>query len=275
MSELATFMAAPAAACIILAVVFSYFGVHVLKREIVFVDLSLAQLAALGTTVAYVMEIELDTGGSQALSLAFVAAGAIFFAYIRFLQSKVPHEAIIGIVYVVGASLAILIVNRAPHGAEHLKNLLDGSILWINWKGLLQLTVVVAMVSLVHWRFRERFFKLSREYKNSKGPGNSQTLWDFVFYLSLGLVIVSSVRTAGVFLIFTLLIVPAVCGALFFDTMTRQFAAGAVLSVLVSVSGLVVSYLFDQPTGAVVVSCFGLAFLAALIARRFMAFGNR
>ncbi len=268
MNDFITFMGAPIAACILLTLIYTYFGCHVLKREIIFIDLSLAQLAALGTTVAFFMHLELDSPGSLALSLLFIVAGAAFFSSTRSLNANIPQEAVIGIVYVVGASVALLLASQMPHGAEHLKTLLNGSVLWINWTGVLQIFGVILLVGGVHWMVWKKIFEQSLTYKNSF-DGHSQS-WtsDFLFYLTLGLVIVFSVRTAGVFLIFTFLIVPAVCGALFSKSMTKQFIIGSTLGVMTSFTGLFLSFHLDQPTGATLVCTFGVAFFASLLLSR-------
>lgn len=268
MNEFLTFMGPSVAACFLLAIIYAYFGCHVLKREIIFIDLSLAQLAALGTTAAFALDLELDSSGSIALSLMFVVAGSAFFSCTRNLGKNIPQEAVIGIVYVVSASVALLLASGMPHGAEHLKTLLNGSILWITWGGVLQLVCVTLGVGGLHWVMRAQFFAQSAVYKNSV-DGNLQSRgWDFLFYVTLGLVIVFSVRTAGVFLIFTFLIIPAVCGALFSPSMVRQFIIGSILGIAVSLAGLLLSFFLDLPTGATLVCSFGIAFLVSLVLRQ-------
>jgi zinc/manganese transport system permease protein len=268
MNDFMTFMGAPIAACILLTIVYTYFGCHVLKREIIFIDLSLAQLAALGTTVAFFMHMELDSRGSHALSLLFIVVGAAFFSSTRSLNSRIPQEAVIGIVYVVGASVALLLASQMPHGAEHLKTLLNGSILWINWAGVIQILCVIVLTGMVHWVIKQKILEQSRTYKTPLDSNSQSWSSDFLFYTTLGLVIVFSVRTAGVFLIFTFLIVPAVCGALFSQSMVKQFILGSIIGVLASLSGLLLSYHLDQPTGATLVCTFGVLFFASLFLSR-------
>ncbi len=262
MSDFFTFMAAPAAACLILAVVLTYFGCHVLKREIIFVDISLAQLAALGTTVAFIWEIDLDSPIALLLSLLFILAGGVFFAFTRTLSPRVPQEAVIGIIYVVGASFGLLLVANVPHGAEHLKALLNGSILWITWPGTAKLAAACVLVFVPVWWNRTHLEEQSERYRNASDPLGFK--WDFLFYAALGLVIVFSVRTAGIFLIFSFLILPAVCGALFFTSMKRQFLAGSAVGVLTSWLGLILSFYLDLPTGATLVCLLGGVFFLAI-----------
>lgn len=269
MSEFITFMGAPLAACFLLSIVYTYFGCHVLKREIIFIDLSLAQLAALGTTVAFAWEMDLDSPGSLGLSLIFILLGAGFFAFTRFFSSRVPQEAIIGIVYVVGASTALLLAGGMPHGAEHLKTLLNGSILWITWGGVLKIFCVILPVGVFHWVWRGKMLEQSQSYQTPSSMSSKGVAWDFLFYLTLGLVIVFSVRTAGVFLIFTFLIIPAVCGAFFSSSIVSQFIIGSAIGVLVSFTGLVLAFFLDLPTGAAIVCSFGVIFIFSLLASRF------
>jgi zinc/manganese transport system permease protein len=268
MNDFLTFMGPPVAACLLLAVVFTYFGCHVLKREIIFIDLSLAQLAALGTTLAFVLDLELDSPGSLALSFLFVIAGSAFFSCTKNLSESIPQEAVIGIVYVVSASLALLLASQMPHGAEHLKTLLNGSILWVTWGGVLQIFGVTLLVGGLHWVKRVQFIEQSANYKTLTAGKSQGGIWDFLFYVTLGGVIIFSVRTAGVFLIFTLLIIPAVCGALFSQSMAKQFTIGSILGIAISLAGLLLSFFLDLPTGATLVCSFGMAFLASLLLRR-------
>jgi zinc/manganese transport system permease protein len=268
MNDFLTFMGAPMVACILLTVVYTYFGCHVLKREIIFIDLSLAQLAALGTTVAFYMHLELDSPGSLALSILFIVAGAAFFSSTQNLNAKIPQEAVIGIVYIVGASVAMLLASQMPHGAEHLKTLLNGSILWVNWAGVIQILCVILSVGLVHWKIGGKIFEQSRAYKCGLGQTPRSWTLEFLFYTTLGLVIVFSVRTAGIFLIFTFLIVPAVCGSLFSKSMSSQFCTGSIIGVVTSVTGLLLSYHLDQPTGATLVCTFGVVFIICLLVNR-------
>lgn len=263
MSDFITFMAAPAAGCVILAIIFTYFGLHVLRREIIFVDLSLAQLAALGTTLGFAMEWPAGSMGVHALSLLFVLLGAMFFSAVQFAFPKVLPEAVIGIVYVVGASLAILIADRSPHAAEHIQHMLNGSILWITWQGVATMAVTTVLAGALAWKFRKPLHELS-DRTTASPPSFHRAFWNFVFYTALGVVIAMSVKTAGIFLVFTLLIIPAVCGTLFVDGFARQFGLGACMGVLGSLAGLFFSFYLDAPTGAMIVTTFGGMFLLSL-----------
>ena len=267
MNDFLTFMGAPMAACILLTLVYTYFGCYVLKRGVIFIDLSLAQLAALGTTVAFFMHLELDSPGSLALSLLFIVAASLFFSFTRNLDSNVPLEAIIGIVYVVSASVALLLASQMPHGTEHLNSILNGSILWVNWGGVLKIFCVIVIVGGLHWMMRARFKEHFETYIKIGGKRSRDWVWEFLFYSTLGLVIVFSVRTAGVFLIFTFLIIPAVCGALFSQSIVKQYILGSILGIVISLVGLFFSFFLDLPTGATLVCAFGMLFLSSLCLR--------
>jgi len=270
MAEFFTFMSAPAAGCIILSIIFTYFGCHVLKREIVFVDLSMAQLAALGATVAFIMEIELDTPESLAISILFVLVGGAFFTWTRSFTHRVPQEAVIGIVYIVAASAALLLSSFSVHGDEHLKTMLGGSILWITWKEVIRQLAVSAIVAVLLGIYHKKIEEQSLSYRNLRTTGiSSFWKWDFLFYVLLGMVIVFFIKTAGIFTIFTFLIIPATCAALFVDQLFKQFVVGSILAIAVSLIGLTLSFYLDLPTGATLVCSFGAAFFIALIFSKF------
>ncbi len=270
MAEFFTFMSAPAAGCIILSIILTYFGCHVLKREIVFVDLSMAQLAALGATVAFIMEIELDTPESLAISILFVLVGGALFTWTRSFTHRVPQEAVIGIVYIVAASAALLLSSFSVHGDEHLKTMLSGSILWITWKEVIRQFAVSAIVAVLLGIYHKKIEEQSLSYRSLRTTGiSSFWKWDFLFYVLLGMVIVFFIKTAGIFTIFTFLIIPATCAALFVDQLFKQFVVGSILAIAVSLIGLTLSFYLDLPTGATLVCSFGATFLIALIFSKF------
>ena len=270
MAEFFTFMSAPAAGCIILSIIFTYFGCHVLKREIVFVDLSMAQLAALGATVAFIMEIELGTPESLAISILFVLVGGAFFTWTRSFTHRVPQEAVIGIVYIVAASAALLLSSFSVHGDEHLKTMLGGSILWITWKEVIRQLAVSAIVAVLLGIYHKKIEEQSLSYRNLRATGvSSFWKWDFLFYVLLGVVIVFFIKTAGIFTIFTFLIIPATCAALFVDQLFKQFVVGSTLAIAVNLIGLTLSFYLDLPTGPTLICSFGAAFFIALIFSKF------
>jgi zinc/manganese transport system permease protein len=261
MGDLFTYMAAPFAVCLVLTGIHTYLGTHVLARGVIFVDLALAQIAALGTTMAFLMGYGVESTESYWLSLLFTFVGAAVFSLSRLDEDRVPQEAIIGITYVVASAIAILAVDRAPHGAEHIKYLLVGSVLWVTWPEVLKTLVIYALVGVFHWVYRDRFVLISNEPDLARQQGVNIRLWDFLFYASFGFVITSSVRIAGVLLVFSFLIVPSVISALFTRSLGKRLVIGWSIGFLVSAVGGVLSFSLDLPTGATIVVTFGAALL--------------
>jgi zinc/manganese transport system permease protein len=260
-------LATPFVACVILVGIHAYLGIHVLARGVIFVDIALAQVAALGTTVAFLTGHSLDGPAAYAFSLGFTFVGATVFALSRRLRERVPQEAIIGITYVVAAAAAIVFVDKAPHGAEHIKYILVGNLLWVSRAHVLAIAGIYGVLGLFHYALRDRFLRLSFEHREQ--ASGSAVFWDLLFYLSFGFVITSSVQIAGVLLVFSFLIVPAVFAALFTDRVRLRLLISWALGVAVSAARLILSYLLDLPTGAAIVATFGAALVLGLGARAF------
>jgi zinc/manganese transport system permease protein len=251
-------LALPFIACLILTVIHVYLGIHIVRRGIIFVDLALAQMAALGTTVALLMGYEPSDQAAYFLSLGFTAAGAAAFSITRQRREKIPQEAIIGIAYVVSAAAAILVLDRAPGGAEHIRTLLIGNILTVTPKDVFGTGLLYALVGLFHWFFRRTFLTISFSPEEAYRSGRSIYFWDFLFYLSFGLIVTSSVRLAGVLLVFAYLVIPAIGSLLFTESLGKRLALGWIIGGFASLLGLWASYYFDLPTGATIVCAFGL-----------------
>jgi zinc/manganese transport system permease protein len=244
--------------CLILVGIHSYLGLHVIRRKVIFVDLALAQIAALGTTVGFLFGIMPGSSGAYWFSLAFAIIGAAIFSLSRFRNEKIPQEAIIGLSYAIAASIAILVIDRAPHGAEHIKELLTGSILWVKWSTIGYAAIVYSAVGIFHYIFREKFILISENPEKAYQSGVSVRLWDFLFYISFGIVITHSVGTAGVLLVFVFLVAPAIISIMITDTLWKQLLIGWGMGLIVSVSGLYISYSADLPSGPTVVAFYGL-----------------
>jgi zinc/manganese transport system permease protein len=252
-------------ACLLLTAFLSYLGLHVLAREVIFVDIALAQIAALGTAFASLGGLEPHTSGSYGVSLLFTFAGAALFALTRGLRKRVPQEAFIGITYAVAAAAAILVAKHLPHGDEEIKEILIGSLLTVTLKEVGVTAAVFAVLAVVHVIFRARFLRLS--FHHDEDEGWRTTLWDLLFYATFGVIITSSVQMAGVLLVFSFLIVPAVFSALFTKALLPRLVMAWVLGAVVSAVGLWGSFRLDLPTGAAVVVTFGVALLLAAVAR--------
>ncbi len=253
--DLFAFLAVPFVAGLILTGIHAYLGVHVVERGVIFVDLSLAQIAALGTTIAYLAGYPLHDPITYFWSLGFTIIGAAIFALTRVhRETRIPQEAIIGIVYAVSAAAAILAMSKAPEGTEHLKDMLVGNILTVSWRTVIETAILYALVGLFHFVFRRKFLAISL--------GESiphVKWWDFLFYTSFGFVVTSSVAIAGVLLVFSYLIVPSVAAMLFAQSIGKRLAIGWTMGALVSALGILASFRLDLPTGATIVCTFGAA----------------
>ncbi|MEA2907664.1 MAG: zinc/manganese transport system permease protein [Alphaproteobacteria bacterium] len=232
----------------------AYFGIQVLARNVVFVDLALAQIAALGATVAFMLGHPAQGLAAYGYSLGFTLVAAVLLAFTRTWSARVSQEALIGVIYVVAAAAAILLIDRAPQGAEHLKQILTGNILTTGTEDLVLIAPLYAAIGLAHWLLQRRFAL------------SGSIAWDFVFYASFGVVVTSSVALAGVLLVFSFLIIPAAIGVLYARKLARQLAIGWFAGTVTSAAGLAASFGFDLPTGATMVCAFGgaLAFAGLL-----------
>src|SRR5438034_480057 len=263
------FLSAPFAASLILTGIHAYLGVHVVERGVIFVDLSLAQIAALGATIAILLPI---TGGDPHapvtywVSLAFTFLGALVFSTIRTHRARIPQEAIIGICYAVASAAAILAMSKATSESEHLKDMLVGNILAVSWPEVGKTAALYGAIGLFHYIFRDKFLSISMDPQRAEAAGTSIKLWDFLFYASFGFVVTSSVAIAGVLLVFCYLIVPSVAAMLYAETVGRRLAIGWTMGTVVSAVGVYLSLVLDLPTGATIVVTFGvvLAVMAAV-----------
>jgi len=253
----------PFLACLILTLIHGYLGLHVISREVVFVDIALAQVAALGSTAAYLVGYDLDTAVAYWMSLGFTLAGAAVFALTRTRERRVPQEAVIGVVYAVSAAAAILLLDRAPHGLEQIKAMLVGSLLTVTPSTVAKTGALYGVLGLFHWLARRPLFLISTDPDEAHRRGLAVRWWDFLFYASFGVVVTSSVRIAGVLLVFAYLIVPALAGVAWGTRWRSRLALGWSLSATVSLVGMGLSAYLDLPTGATIVTLFGVALAAA------------
>lgn len=253
---------------LILTGIHAYLGVHVVERGVIFVDLSLAQIAALGATIGYLFGYDVHSDRGYVFSLMFTFIGAAIFAITRPRRStRIPQEAIIGIVYAVAAAASILAMSKATRETEHLKEMLVGNILSISWREITHIAALYAAVGVFHWAFRRKFLLISMNEQEALRQGIRVRLWDFLFYVSFGFVVTSSVAIAGVLLVFSFLIVPSVTAMLFTERLGPRLAIGWTMGAVVSAIGVYLSYLLDLPTGATIVTTFGAALLVMAAAR--------
>src|SRR2546423_4214548 len=257
LSDLLAILWAPFLMCLVLTGIHAYLGVHVLAREVVFVDIAMAQIAALGATVAFLQGHDVDAWESYAYSLAATLVGALVLAVTRSRRRHVSQEAVIGVVYAVSSAAAVLVADRAAHGAEQVRGMLIGNLLAVSPAEVARVAVLYALVGLLHWLCRRPFFLISTDPDRAYAEGWRVRLWDFIFYASFGVVVASSVRVAGVLLVFSYLIVPALAGVTLGGSVASRLLIGWIFGTVVSVVGMVASAAFDLPTGATVVCAFG------------------
>jgi zinc/manganese transport system permease protein len=256
------FLAAPFVASLILTGIHAYLGVHVVERGVIFVDLSLAQIAALGAAISILLPI---TGGDPHapivywISLGFTFIGAAVFSTIRGHAARIPQEAIIGICYAVASAAAILAMSKATSESEHLKDMLVGNILAVSWQEVGKTAALYGAIGVFHYIFRHKFLAISMDHEKAAESGMAVRFWDFLFYGSFGFVVTSSVAIAGVLLVFCYLIVPSVGAMLYAESVGKRLAIGWTMGTVVSAVGVYLSLILDLPTGATIVVTFGIA----------------
>jgi len=255
--DILPFLIWPFIASLILTGIHAYLGVHVVERGVIFVDLALAQIAALGATIAILAGMDPHGRGAYFLSLGFTFLGAGIFAFARTRRGHIPQEAFIGIAYAVASATAILAMSKATGETEHLKDMLVGNILAVSKAEVMKTAVLYGAVGIFHYFFRKKFLLISTNMPKAEASGMNIRLWDFLFYASFGFVVTSSVAIAGVLLVFCYLIVPSVGAMLFADKIGRRLAIGWTMGTLVSALGVYFSVLMDLPTGATIVCTFG------------------
>lgn len=262
----------PLLALILLPGLLVYFGLHVVERGVIFVDLALAQVAALGVCVALAMGAHPgESALPWVLSVAFTMLGAALFAWTRFRHPRVPQESIIGIIYVVAAAAATLVLSHTAEGDEALKNLLVGNILLVSKQEVLRTFGLFAVIAVFHWLLRARFLAVTFDEEEAKRSGVSLRTWDFLFYATFGLTVTSFVQIAGVYLVFSYLIVPAVCGALLSASIRTRLAIGWGVALVAGLAGLVASVKaesLDLPTGPSIVCAFGVLLVVSAVSAR-------
>ena len=257
-------------ASLVIAGIHAYLGVHVVERGVIFVDLSLAQIAAFGATLAILLPSSNGDPHSPVVywtSLAFTFIGAAIFSFVRTKQARIPQEAIIGISYAVASAAAILAMSKSTSQAEHLKDMLVGNIIAVSWHDVFKTAGLYGAVGLFHYVYRKPFLAISMSHEQAEATGLNVRLWDFLFYASFGFVVTSSVSIAGVLLVFCYLIVPSVAGMLYSDKVGPRLTIGWVMGVVTSMLGMYFSVIWDLPTGATIVCTFGFVLVVTAAVR--------
>lgn len=268
MSDALLFLGPALTICLVIASIHVYLGMHVLEREVIFVDLSLAQLAALGATCAALVTGEEEPGWqAHAAALLFTIVGAAVFAFTRRARKHVSQEAIVGIVYAVSSAVTVLVVSHSPHGAEHIKDILVGSLLNTSWTNVWHTALAYLVLGGLQLALAKRFIAISWRPEEAEAETQRVELWDFGFYVLFGVVITISVQFAGILLVFSYLIVPAVITRLFSRNLLARLFAGWGVAIVASALGLWASWTWDFPTGAAMVAAFGVVLAIAGVVR--------
>jgi len=258
MAEFFTMMSAPVVVAVVLVLMHGYLGGHVVRREVIFVDIALAQVAAFGVAIALFFGAEHGTDVAWWSGLGSTFVGALLISLAGGRRGNVPQEAYIGIIYAVFSAAMILILTQVPHGSEEINHLLVGSILWVSWMQVAKTAVLYAVLGVVLWWAHGRLSRISRDVEQARADGLRIKAWDFLFYAVLGTVVTSSVQIAGVLLVFTLLVVPSVMAIRLFQSGRAQFLWILTVGTFSVIIGSAFSYVLDLPTGAAIVCTFGL-----------------
>jgi len=255
------FMSAPLVACLLLILILVYFGIHVIEREIIFIDIALAQIAALGSAVSLVFHshgigpehISHEHDSRSFLAYVFCLMAAWIFTMFKNKQIKIPLEAFIGIAYAVATTSAVIILDKGAGSDVHIHDMLAGSILWISWHQVFRLFLIVVVVGSFHYFFRNKFKTLTLAYRNNETEMKNQKLWDFLFYFTFGIVIVEAVSSGGILTVFAFLIIPSSISALFATSWTRRILAGLLTGGISTIFGLYLSWVLDVPCSPTII----------------------
>ncbi|MFC1537931.1 metal ABC transporter permease [Candidatus Latescibacterota bacterium] len=272
MIEIIQFLLPSFAACLLILIVLGYLGMHVLEREIIFIDIALAQIAATGTALAHFFAIEHSHDGNnffeRMVALGFTLLAAAFFSYVAKNIAKISQETVIGISYAIAAAATLFFLGLAAGGDIHMEEMFTGSILWAQWDAIIMCMIVYALIGVFHFVFRSQFITLSKNYHEASKTGMNVMLWDFLFYASMGIVITFTVELTGVLLTFAFLIIPATFSTLFSNHWGIRLLVAWVLGVIVTIIGLMCSYRFDFSCGPSLVAIMGITLIGAVIIKK-------
>jgi len=266
--ELLSLMKWPLIAVLILPWLLVYLGLHIVRRGVIFVDLALAQTAAFGTCISLMFGYDVHDWQSYAFSLGFTFVGAVLLTFTRSKDQKVPQEALIGIVYVVAAAASILALTRSAGGNEELQRSLVGELLVVTPSDVMKTFGLFVAVGVFHLIFRRKFLAISENPAAAAASGLNILWWVFIFYMLFGIVVTSFVHIGGVLLVFSYLVVPAVCATYVVSSLRAKFAVGWGIATLASLVSLFITARVDLPIGAAIVCVLGLVLLVFLVIRK-------
>jgi len=275
MLQLIQILGLPFLACMTMGGILGYLGIHVLKREVIFIDIALAQIAAVGSIAAHLaFEVHGDSIGAYICSLGCVLLAAAFYALVRRKVTQISLEAVIGISYAIAAAGALFLIGIAPGGHVHVQTMLSGSLLWATWRDVISALVLFSVVGTAFFAFRKPFNQISDNYNSAVMKGMNVVWWDFLFYALLGMVITLAVRIAGVVAVFAFLIIPAAVSAMIdINRGLRMFVAW-IVAILASIMGLLFAYFLDFSVGPSIVLFSGSALVVVAILQRIISQPN-
>jgi len=254
-----------------MVMILGHLGIHVLKREIIFIDIALAQIAAVGSIVAHlVFGVHGDSLTAYASAYGFVLLVSGFYALVRSRVVQIPLEAVIGVSYAIAAAGALFLVGTAPGGHVHIQEMLAGSLLWTTWTDIFTSLAVFSAVGLCFYVLRKPMNRISDNYRNSHVSRAKIIGWDFLFYALLGLVITLAVRMAGVVVIFAFLIIPATVSAIFSSHSSVRLAITWIFGIVSSSGGLLFAYYLDFSVGPAIAMLLGMGLGIAALVRIFL-----
>ena len=267
-AEVLSLLLWPMIASLILPWLLVYLGLHIVQRGVIFVDLALAQTAAFGTCLSLLAGYDVHDWQSYAFSLVFTCLGSVVLTFTRTAEQKAPQEALIGIVYVVTAAAAILILSKSPGESHELQRSLVGELLVVPHMEVIRCFILFLIIGCIHYKFRKQFLAISANPAAAAASGLNLRLWDFFFYLLFGLVVTSFVHIAGVLLVFSYLVIPAVCSLYLAKSFVARFLLGWGIATTASVMSILVTTRVDLPIGAAVVCTLGLALIGVMLGNR-------
>jgi zinc/manganese transport system permease protein len=261
-------MLVPLVAALVILLIHAYLGIHIIARGVIFVDLALAQVAALGYTTATLLGFPPGSATAYMIGVGATLFGALLLSFSRLEHARVPQEALIGVVYVAASAATILLAAQSPQGSEHVEELLTGTLLWVTWPEIIRMAAIYAVLGIAHWLLRHRFFTISLEPERAASSGWRLRWWDFLFYAMFGVIVTTAVGIAGVLVVFSFLVIPAVIAFLFVRGPARLLAVAWSVGTVATLAGLALSFHYDLPTGPLVVCTFTAVLAVALVIHR-------
>ncbi len=252
--EAINFLLYPFLGCVVLVLIHAYFGIHILERGIIFVDIALAQFISIGIALSFFLSIE----NPYPLALVFALIGAIVLSLSRRIERFINIEAFIGVLYIFSFAISVLILDRSPHGIEEFKAILNGNILWLTHRDVISAFLLYGFIGGMHLIFRKKFLSLTFD-------GKDNFVWEFLFFFTFAIVLVKSVLMAGIIQVFSFLIIPALIGRLFTKLPGRILITGWIAGVFASFIGLAISFKLDLPTAPMTVASLSLVFITLFL----------